>query len=1270
MTTEKTKQTLYNFVSLRSPQSTKSHEKGFRFIELPSLDKCKRNEYEELIAKNLKLPENFKEFEAMVNDDAGIADSENEDAKKCHVLTDKERELQKFTKRAKFISENKGEIDFDYLEQLHLKPFKNISSAKVFLLFSELVQHINESKDFQNKQTICEWLMFWNLLNRFCDLKIQVEAEKALKEADDKKNHIYSFCGAESQRDFRNAAAKPYIEQLLNATIILPSAEQLRKENNDDNDDYEKLAVLRKGPIELNSTRSYSQPKPAFVPSDKLNRKHEINLANFQLEQLEKTANPDPAKVLQLRSTILENISFSHTRAFVAGLYVNTDSDDSEFGVKASILNNGGKYCLLISSNDKRVPYGATIWTKKDKSNVFETPIPIKNFPPSGADWSIELPNKPDLNLDTDNFFIELNYVGSGNDSISLTSFQLVPVSGKQATEFQGWGETAYSKGFKFTADLSKSHLRNTDDPKPHDDNVDPKETKHFDCELVLRDGIDALINEKTDNSGNIIGKPVQMTVGFFDENGPQSPEINKNEIKYDSLAKTLTLTLKDFPENLNKNGDFGVYIFMRFANGKNYYSLPFKIKWDDKTLRSGDSFFIMDSGYDAYGKTYAPKGFGITQLGVADYQRVTSHVIRYEAGEVAHIENLMGREYKEKVVTKEHITEITEFDSLETETEKLNDATSAERFQLQTEIAKMQHEENQTKIDANISYNGGTTTASLNYGNNTASSREESNKQAINTGKELTKRAMERIVTKVKKETTSKVTDKLTDVSKHGFDNRGSSDHVSGVYRYINAIYKNEIDNYGKRLAYEFMIPQPSKLHNLGMLANTESDGLETLEKPLDPRKISLDGGKTSFNWEQLNETNYIQIARDYDAEVQPYPKVKFISESIKNSDFPTTSIFSKTITAEEGYVFTNAKVFATGRQATNVAGIGQFELTVGTQQSKKDLTNIDGEIHSVTPYDIPLDNLSVLTYLINIVRITVVDFSILFTLTPHANQESWKHLVFKQIFDAYEERLKEYNSKVAAIKQDAKEAFEDNPLNFRQIEQTILRMNCISYLIAPYGEFPNRNFGRDLYLQYGTDKFTSTRVDNSKELDEYAAFVKFIEQAFEWNIMSYNFYPFYWGRYSDWHTLYHNDINDALFKSFMQAGMARVMVTVRPGFEHAVLLYMITGKIWEGGYVPVYGDDLYVSMANELKEPEYKVKGSWETVLPTNLLALQKGGAVINTHGLPNLEKPVVDEDDDEINAKGSSLNPLISNNEKVLETKKMSFFQRLRLLFLSGE
>ncbi|EDO27436.1 predicted protein [Nematostella vectensis] len=151
-------------------------------------------------------------------------------------------------------------------------------------------------------------------------------------------------------------------------------------------------------------------------------------------------------------------------------------------------------------------------------------------------------------------------------------------------------------------------------------------------------------------------------------------------------------------------------------------------------------------------------------------------------------------------------------------------------------------------------------------------------------------------------------------------------------------------------------------------------------------------------------------------------------------------------------------------------------------------------------------------------------------------------------------------------------------------------------------------------------TERALDRVVKKAKEEQTYAGKVKFFEQAFEWDLMSYNFYPFYWASKENWASLYNiNDIDDPTFRAFLQSGMARVILTVRPGFEEAVNWYMATGQVWNGGQVPTMDDELFVSIIEELRVKEGEVEETWESRVPTSLTVIQAGSIGLNVQGLP---------------------------------------------------
>lgn len=219
-----------------------------------------------------------------------------------------------------------------------------------------------------------------------------------------------------------------------------------------------------------------------------------------------------------------------------------------------------------------------------------------------------------------------------------------------------------------------------------------------------------------------------------------------------------------------------------------------------------------------------------------------------------------------------------------------------------------------------------------------------------------------------------------------------------------------------------------------------------------------------------------------------------------------------------------------------------------------------------------------------------------------------AWKAECFHRIITAYEEAKRLYDELTQPKTDERLDEKSTHPLLYAEIVGSVLKKNCLSYLIDQNPGAPFTYGKSDLTRG---NSFTSHEVNLNASLDQYASFVKFFEQAFEWDIMSYNFYPFYWGKRQDWKNAFMEENLDPLFRQFLRSGMARVVVTVRPGFEESVNFYLQTGRIWNGGEVPVIGDPLFLSLVDELRAPTGKLVGKpWRQRVPTALTILQADG------------------------------------------------------------
>ena len=108
------------------------------------------------------------------------------------------------------------------------------------------------------------------------------------------------------------------------------------------------------------------------------------------------------------------------------------------------------------------------------------------------------------------------------------------------------------------------------------------------------------------------------------------------------------------------------------------------------------------------------------------------------------------------------------------------------------------------------------------------------------------------------------------------------------------------------------------------------------------------------------------------------------------------------------------------------------------------------------------------------------------------------------------------------------------------------------------------------------GTDLAAATRS---------APLIQFFEQVFEWENLTYVFYPYFWAADSRWGDLQPIAMEDPEYARFLRAGSARVVVSARPGFSGAVAHYLCTGQPWGAdGTAPLPGDKDYTAIADEI--------------------------------------------------------------------------------------
>jgi hypothetical protein len=232
------------------------------------------------------------------------------------------------------------------------------------------------------------------------------------------------------------------------------------------------------------------------------------------------------------------------------------------------------------------------------------------------------------------------------------------------------------------------------------------------------------------------------------------------------------------------------------------------------------------------------------------------------------------------------------------------------------------------------------------------------------------------------------------------------------------------------------------------------------------------------------------------------------------------------------------------------------------------------------------------------------VVGVEVLCRVTERRKQQ-WQAETHAKLLTAYKARMAEYEEKLARLKLETGIVIQGtNPTANLAVIKSELKKNCISVLTAQH---------YDLFNSIKPNPFSGYPEIDLYEAEAEGRYVRFFEQAFEWDQIMYITYPYFWGRQDTWiKKLMIND-PDPVFDEFLKAGFARVVVPARPGFEGAIDHFMQVGETWDGGPLPPISNPMYVQIADEVAERNGRPQGElaqgepWEVTLPTTLVKLR---------------------------------------------------------------
>ena len=377
-----------------------------------------------------------------------------------------------------------------------------------------------------------------------------------------------------------------------------------------------------------------------------------------------------------------------------------------------------------------------------------------------------------------------------------------------------------------------------------------------------------------------------------------------------------------------------------------------YKTEESINVVKIGSTFFEVPDILDevAAGVALGMGEGAFRQIGIADLEIVKQEIQKYEAGEVAHIENVLKGESKDRTHRRLKRSEETYLTETETTEESEKDLQSTNRFELQTETQETIKQDSKFSVDVTVKYGGYVdVTANTKYA--TKKSSEKSTKTATNYARDVTNRSVSRIQERVRKQRVKTTIQEIEETNVHKVNNVEKNGHIVGIYRWVDKNYKAQVYNYGERLMFEFIVPEPAAF-TLFALKNKTPEGV-TLQKPKPP--VDPDG-KDSLKPSHIKPQNYQKLVAQYQvANVEPLPRrIVTVSKAYDGvGKDPNSSFQSKSteMNLPSGYKAIQCAVnfdyyyLETGKHHGFVLCVGQKDLWSYKALSKK-LFKLDSEV------------------------------------------------------------------------------------------------------------------------------------------------------------------------------------------------------------------------------------------------------------------------------------------------------------------------------------
>lgn len=565
-----------------------------------------------------------------------------------------------------------------------------------------------------------------------------------------------------------------------------------------------------------------------------------------------------------------------------------------------------------------------------------------------------------------------------------------------------------------------------------------------------------------------------------------------------------------------------------------------------------------------------------VEPVGNLHLERIEMYPVGVERGELVHSLPLAPGEtvnisHKEWSVTEREFEDLVQ-DSFE--------GYSEQGVAEKTDIAMSNDSQSQhataLNVGASLSASYSSVTLSTSFGYNATTNDTRSRKDSRNHSMEITKKASGR--TKKDHKVTFKVTSVAgsEDQSVRVISNASPTDSMRIDYFQLARKWKIDLLRYGLRMTYDIVIPNPGA----GIVAMVRD--VQALDALINtPFSFTLPLSAIYYNSLAADPhaiSNYDQLAAQFNATVAAPPEaqkwVNVHKETAEVNDYDHVHFDSIDFEIDENF-YIHSFQMEFDYQTNSGESNDYFRMLAGetTSAGIAKLIGKSGHLSLDLTYQYLYNFAINITFLCRPKVQVLLDWRL----------QAWNQLR-QAAEDEYSRNLQNYkDQQVELVRQIA----DYDALTLRRMEREEIMKGVLRWILGPQFYLVPFDiaslFGADSNDPSVQDVLDPNRLSEAEWIDvmERGEFVKYVHNAIEWENVLYFTYPYFWDDTKLWDFkkfLYHPD---STHRTFLRSGAARVVLTIRPGFEPSFTSLMETGA-----FNALPGPHPYVTIAQEIQD------------------------------------------------------------------------------------